>query len=121
MWPRTCDPRPSWNRPAEISWTSLACTATFIGLRANATAIAECSEIVLVARPASDSTVNGSCLVSGTPNPSYPDDSAASSDDVTCAPASISMTHLRNPGLPVRAHAILHQKPQQLPDPRGRG
>ena len=41
----TCEPRPSWNRPPEMSWMSLASIATVIGLRANATAIVDCSVI----------------------------------------------------------------------------
>lgn len=45
---------------------SLAWYASVIGLRANATAIADCSRIRLVARAASASATNASCEVSGT-------------------------------------------------------
>ena len=53
-----------------MSWTSLAQYATVIGLRANATAIADCRLMVVVARAASVSVVKTSCFVSGRPIPS---------------------------------------------------
>ena len=43
----------NWNRPPEMSWMSLACTARLIGLRAKATAIADWSamrSVTLAAR-----------------------------------------------------------------------
>ncbi len=58
------------NRPPEISWMSFARTATFIGLRANATAMADCSVMRSVARAARASDTKASCLVSGTLKPS---------------------------------------------------
>jgi hypothetical protein len=77
MWARTCEPRPSWKRPSLISWRSLASTATFIGLRANATAMADCRVMREVARAARARDGKTSCLVSAAPKPSYPSFSAA--------------------------------------------
>jgi hypothetical protein len=65
-----CEPSPSRNRPSLISWRSLARTATFIGLRAKATAIADCSEMCVVARATSVRVVNTSCLASAALKPS---------------------------------------------------
>ena len=67
---RTWEPSPRSNRPAEISWMSFASTATFIGLRANATAIEDCSPIRSVALAARARETNASCRVYGTLKPS---------------------------------------------------
>ncbi len=64
MWVLICEPRPSSRRPPEISCTSLAWTASDIGLRAKASAMAEPSLISVVTVAARVRATNGSCWVS---------------------------------------------------------
>ena len=65
-----CDPSPSVKRPPESAWTSLACSATVIGLRAKATTIAVPIPIVSVRSAAIAQARNGSICVSNANQPS---------------------------------------------------
>ena len=65
-----CEPSPSVNRPPESAWTSLACSATVIGLRANATAIEVPTPIVSVRSAAIAQARKGSIWVSNAAQPS---------------------------------------------------
>ena len=64
MWGLICEPRPSVKRPSESAWTSFACSATVIGLRAKATAIEVPIPIVSVRSAAIAQARKGSIWVS---------------------------------------------------------
>jgi hypothetical protein len=83
MFPRTCDARPSWNRPPENLARSQAVYAVTIGLRGKATTMLVRTTRVSVLASASAATVNGSWMVSGTCITSKPRASARCAQSAT--------------------------------------
>ena len=65
-----CEPSPSVNRPPDSACTSLACSATVIGFRANATTIDVPISIRSVRSAAMAQARNGSIWVSNAHQPS---------------------------------------------------
>ena len=65
-----CEPSPSVKRPPESAWTSFACSATVIGLRANATTIEVPISIRSVRSAATAQPRKGSIWVSNAHQPS---------------------------------------------------
>src|SRR5580698_7399202 len=72
MWGLIWLPSPRMKRPLESSWRSLARTARFMGLRANATAMPVPNSSVSVAAAPMAMGRNGSWPVSADHTPSYP-------------------------------------------------